>query len=537
MQPPATPLPLPAVPVNTQKIGRPILAWVLILAVVGFTIWENQGGSTEQAIASREQTDLLLFRTQARIMIGMAELLGSLPGQNKAVVYGQAKALDTGPVDQRLRFVVLAGELAGPEEALTQLDALKKQIAQHKDQVSATPKQVRFMQILSRLYAVYGGVALLVPNTVGLLASPLDQGPWIAATRSAQGPLPSGSRAAPSIPPEEKALLRQELGWFGALALAPAGTEDQSERNAVLRPARRGALAYMGVLTVLGVLGFLGLIALIVFLIYLFAGWLRRGIHCGVPHGAVYAETFALYMLFYLVGGRVMSWLLQREWVSHWTWLDHVRLSLSGVLALASLVVLVWPVLRGIPWREVRQEIGFNLGGRPAVEPFLGLGGYAMALPILALGVVTVVFLMALQKRLPGSAGGDDFSPPDVPSHPIIKYLSGPDWWPKIQVLILACVIAPIVEETMFRGVLYRHLREATCRFHLAWSILLSGFVASLIFAIIHPQGIVASPALMALAFGFTLVREWRGTVVPGVVAHGLNNGLVTTLAILLMSD
>ena len=58
-------------------------------------------------------------------------------------------------------------------------------------------------------------------------------------------------------------------------------------------------------------------------------------------------------------------------------------------------------------------------------------------------------------------------------------------------------------------------------------SVLVSGFVVSLIFAVIHPQALVAVPALMALAFGFTLAREWRGSVVPGMVAHGLSNGAV----------
>ena len=102
-----------------------------------------------------------------------------------------------------------------------------------------------------------------------------------------------------------------------------------------------------------------------------------------------------------------------------------------------------------------------------------------------------------------------------------------------IQILLLAGVVAPIVEETMFRGVLYRHLREASMRFGKALSVLVSGAVVSFVFAVIHPQGIFAVPVLMALAFGFSLIREWRGTLLPCMVAHGLNNGLVTLTMIL----
>jgi membrane protease YdiL (CAAX protease family) len=101
----------------------------------------------------------------------------------------------------------------------------------------------------------------------------------------------------------------------------------------------------------------------------------------------------------------------------------------------------------------------------------------------------------------------------------------------------LAAVVAPLVEETMFRGVLYRHLREASCRWGTAWSIVFSGTVASFIFAVLHPQGLLAVPVLMALAYGFTIAREWRGTLVPCMVGHGLSNGLVTLLVLAALGD
>ena len=102
----------------------------------------------------------------------------------------------------------------------------------------------------------------------------------------------------------------------------------------------------------------------------------------------------------------------------------------------------------------------------------------------------------------------------------------------RLQVILLARVIAPIVEETMFRGVLYRHLREASHAWRWLPSVIFSGTVSSFIFAIVHPQGIVAVPVLMALAYGFVIAREWRGTLIPAIVGHALNNGVVTTLAV-----
>ena len=123
------------------------------------------------------------------------------------------------------------------------------------------------------------------------------------------------------------------------------------------------------------------------------------------------------------------------------------------------------------------------------------------------------------------------------PAHPIITDLAQGHWWAKAQVLFVAVVAAPIVEETMFRGVLYRHLRDASARMGIVLSIVLSTFINTFVFAVIHPQGWVAMPALMALACGFTLMREWRGTVVPSMIIHGISNGLVMTFFILLVAD
>jgi len=75
--------------------------------------------------------------------------------------------------------------------------------------------------------------------------------------------------------------------------------------------------------------------------------------------------------------------------------------------------------------------------------------------------------------------------------------------------------------------VLYRHLRDAFGRGGVAMSIALGTVINTFVFAIIHPQGWVAVPALMSLAVGFTLIREWRGTLIPSMVGHAVSNGIV----------
>jgi len=46
-------------------------------------------------------------------------------------------------------------------------------------------------------------------------------------------------------------------------------------------------------------------------------------------------------------------------------------------------------------------------------------------------------------------------------------------------------------------------------------------------FAAVHPQGLLAIPALMGLAIAFGSMREWRGSLVAGMVTHGLHNGVL----------
>jgi len=162
------------------------------------------------------------------------------------------------------------------------------------------------------------------------------------------------------------------------------------------------------------------------------------------------------------------------------------------------------------------------------MEPLLGLGCYALALPMLLVGVVLFLVLTKLRDRL--GWGPDEFGPSNAPGHPIVFWVGQAGWWVWLEVLFLASVVAPIVEETMFRGVLYRHLRAATFGWWPALSVLFSAVVVSFLFAVIHPQGLLAVPLLMSLALAFTLMREWRGTLLPSMIAHGINNAVATLL-------
>jgi hypothetical protein len=90
--------------------------------------------------------------------------------------------------------------------------------------------------------------------------------------------------------------------------------------------------------------------------------------------------------------------------------------------------------------------------------------------------------------------------------------------------LVCAIVLAPIVEELVFRAGIFRYLRTRSPR----WVALL---VPAALFAALH-QNLANFPALMALGVIFALAYERTGRIGTSIVAHALFN-LTTTLVIL----
>lgn len=465
--------------------GHPLVAWLIILAVVALIAWHQFDRRAAQEATADDGTPHRQFLLELRAQV----LVGTAVFQPKSAagtdLSKQVEALNVGSAQQRLCAAVMAGELLGPAAARRQLEALANDPV-----MEWTSEQQKLRALLLRIYDDYAA------------------GRW----------------NGPSVDEAERDMLRRELGWFGRLALAPAAGPDQAERAAVLAPAQRVALTSLGLGLGFVVVAVAGIVALFLVALFLERGRWRRHFQTGSPAGGVYAETFAVWLILFVALN-----LLARQLHAG----DHGIL-LLGLAGPVSLLALGWPVLRGYSWRQVRDEIGLTAGAQPRYEPALGLVTYAMALPLVVVGLLVMLLLTRIQSAAGGP--GAPLDPGDAPSHPIVDALLHADGWQRFQLFILACVIAPLTEETMFRGVLYRHLREATGRLATASSALLSATVVSFLFAIIHPQGFLGVPVLMALAYAFALAREWRGTLLPAMFAHGLNNGVAFTIFLLLMS-
>lgn len=425
---------------------------------------------------------LKVLRRQVEAIYGGRELLGgSLPAPS---LLHQTSILETGPPAQRLRYAVVAGDLGGPARAREVLDRLDDRLEEAGRRLEGDEERVR--SILRKLYSGDGR---------------------------------AGDPAA--LEEEEQSLLRRELGWFGDLALAPPSDPPSPERRAILAEARSLALRqYVLLGLALLALG-AGLVGGIAFLVLLSGGKVDLRFGASGAPGGIYAETFAAWFVLFLAlqaGLGLVSALLLPATGS---------LGPATLASLLSLSALGWPVLRGVPFDRVRGDLGLFLSPAPGRDVLAGITCWFTALPVVAAGMAASMLLLALGGGLAGNP--DSLDPVRIPSHPVFESLGpGPAW---IGILVAAAVVAPVVEETFFRGALYRHLREATGRAGRPASVLLSAAASGLLFAAIHPQGWAAVPVLGAIAFGLCHAREWRGSLVAPVTAHALNNTVATIAA------
>lgn len=97
------------------------------------------------------------------------------------------------------------------------------------------------------------------------------------------------------------------------------------------------------------------------------------------------------------------------------------------------------------------------------------------------------------------------------------------DGWPWL--VVAACLVAPVVEEACFRGLVYPALRQ---RMSVRGAILCS----SLAFALVHPPTVWLPLAILAAALAWLV--ETTGSVVPSIAAHMAFNAITVGTLLLI---
>lgn len=91
-----------------------------------------------------------------------------------------------------------------------------------------------------------------------------------------------------------------------------------------------------------------------------------------------------------------------------------------------------------------------------------------------------------------------------------------------LLLLLVGVVVAPIVEEFLFRGLIYRYLRG---RKSVAYAVVLS----AIIFAVAHFIPTLV-PALFVLGITLALVAQRYDSIYPAMMLHALNNAIGLTI-------
>jgi len=312
--------------------------------------------------------------------------------------------------------------------------------------------------------------------------------------------------------------------------------EALAEKNVAARESLRSIGTRAIVLTVafavwagLAALG--GLIAVVTLSSLAASGRLRNG--TGAPQRAtiVLLEVFAIYLLLAaaagIAGGLVGELLADESGASATATMIQFGFLIASQVVVAG-AALAWWRQRGGTWATLRSAAGLHV--RDGVARTLGIGllGYSLAV-ILAIGGFAITALLSWL------IGAERFG---NPSHPIYEVLAESGVAGTVIVILLGVVMAPVVEEIFFRGALYRALRD---RIGTSPAAILAGavgatLVSSAIFGAVHPQGLLFAPVLAGLGAGLCVVREWSGSVAPGIVAHALSNGVILGLSMLLFN-
>ncbi len=326
-------------------------------------------------------------------------------------------------------------------------------------------------------------------------------------------------KGAVELTTTEREFLRSELGWFGDLYASMARDASPALEQRVLRRAIRTAAVLGGGAIIVLTLAIVGCVAWPVCL-YRWATRPER-LHLQlepIPAG-FYLEAFATTMLLALGLQLLLPPLA----------------GMVGVLAAQILATLGLAVLRRTrePARRWLRDLGLHRGRGLLREAFAGVTLYTMVLPVLFVGAVFTGWLSswvegaAEEPRTPLDA-------PETPMHPIIREMVETEPYTVIAVFLAAVVLAPLTEELVFRGALYRFVRGATARWPRGFSALLSALVCGLVFGIVHPQWLSYLPLALVGAV-FCVGREWRGSLIASMVAHAIHNGLIVSLTFLLL--
>jgi len=312
--------------------------------------------------------------------------------------------------------------------------------------------------------------------------------------------------------------LRERHGFYAEVALTSSLAEDSPDYKSLRTPGAQFVIvAMLGFLIAFALLA--GFVLFIVAIVMISTGRIKRSFVPPVRGGSVFLEVFTLFVAGFLALKLVVG-VVARDAPADAEWPSLVSIAMQwGLLA-----VPFWPLLRGMKMPELAHAIGLHRGKGVLREMGAGVLGYLAGLPIFIGAAILVVILMTIQQMMQGG------EPAPPPSNPMFELVGGSSTLMLVLFFLTATIWAPLCEELVFRGALFRHMRGYM-------PTVVAAIAAGVVFAFMHNYGALLTPPLIALGFNFAMMRSWRGSLIAPMTAHALHNGTLLTLVYLLLQS
>lgn len=177
-------------------------------------------------------------------------------------------------------------------------------------------------------------------------------------------------------------------------------------------------------------------------------------------------------------------------------------------------VVAIWLSRRYPGWVDV---LGMPAKGRRAKEVLYGLvAGPAVYAGVALLAALVLAFFL-------GALAGEDAVTPDQIDAESLTAMG------KILTAIVAVLVAPVTEELVFRGVLFRSIRDRR-------GFWLGAVVSSVVFGLVHyvpaawQDTLLLQITMVFTGLAFAWIYERRGNLLACIVAHMSFNAIGLTL-------
>ncbi|HWC02101.1 MAG TPA: CPBP family intramembrane glutamic endopeptidase [Methylomirabilota bacterium] len=216
-----------------------------------------------------------------------------------------------------------------------------------------------------------------------------------------------------------------------------------------------------------------------------------------------------------------------------WGAADGAGLFARGALGLVG-VAIIWPFMPDRAWAtpvvsaiSAIPIVGYLLwqcGSWRSLADTFGLRVSRAALPALARAAVALVGLSTLADVLIELAGARL----GVETHWTDGFQERLVWGPPAEVVadvLDSCVFAPVVEELLFRGVLYGTLR-------LRLGPLPATATSAALFALAHGYGLIGFVSVFVSGVLWALAYERTRSLLPGMLAHAASNVQATAIVL-----